>query len=1015
MRRSILILAVFVVLGWAVQAQEFGRNKVRYDEFDFAVLETDNLRVLHYHGLEDVGVRSARMLERWNARFEELFGHTLSGRQPVILYESHSDFQQTNVIPGVIPQGIAGVTEGRLGRIVLPLAASNRGTDHILGHELAHGFHLDMSRGPFGGHGFGPNLPLWIIEGIAEYATLGPSHSQTAMWLRDAILHDDLPSVRTLSRDIRYNPYRFGHALLAYIGSEFGDDVTSTVYRQSIVQGFRRAAREVLGLTEAELTERWHADLIDLMQPQIDRRVRPDEVGTELFGGAGGIAVSPALSPDSRYVAFFSQPDVFSFDLTVARMDTGAVVGRLSAIDAHRHYDELRFTESAGRFSPDGSRLAFIVQEAGDTAVAIASIPELEVLETMRWDAFGMISHVDWHPDGESLVLSATTEGHSNLFRAELADASVSRLTDSAYTELQPTYSPDGSLLAYVTDRGDDTSLPLLSFGAMKLVVRDVETGDERFVTLSGATKHIDPHFSADGASIYFVADPDGVSNVYRHDLATGDSVRLTNVSTGVSSFTDLSPALAVAGRPGIAVFSVFTRREYRLRTLDLTEIEEVPVAPAENGPAALPEAARLAPAARGRVIVASYLEDPSGGLPEAGEFRRADYRPRPRLADLGPIAAGVAFTPLGPEVYGLVSLSFTDLLSDHEISLHVQLAGSVRDLGGQFAYFNRYRRLGWGLAVSRDAFRQQSVGREIRTVTLRDGTEVEALVTDRIIDRTYVDRPRLLGAYPLSRNVRFEAAAGYTRIAFLREFQTVAEADGQNLFERTEIVTPEPPVHLAQGGLALIGDYSFSGFTGPLEGSRFRADVGASTGSLTLVNARVDLRRYAFLRPIGFAFRLLHNGQYLMTDPRGLIAPLSLGASSHVRGYGPRSFVTAECPAGLGACPEYERISGSRLLVANAEVRLPLFGTEQLGLIRFRFLPTTLFAFADAGVAWNPDDPPAWVWERAPEARVPVVGVGAGARFNIMGALILQVYYAYPLQRPEQNGYVNLVLGPGF
>jgi hemolysin activation/secretion protein len=122
-----------------------------------------------------------------------------------------------------------------------------------------------------------------------------------------------------------------------------------------------------------------------------------------------------------------------------------------------------------------------------------------------------------------------------------------------------------------------------------------------------------------------------------------------------------------------------------------------------------------------------------------------------------------------------------------------------------------------------------------------------------------------------------------------------------------------------------------------------------------------------------------------------------------------------SECPVGLAECPEYALISGSRLLVANAEVRLPLFGTEQLGLIRFPFLPTTLFAFADAGVAWNPDDPPVWTWTRAPDARVPVVGIGAGARFNIMGALVLQVYYAYPLQRPEQTGSVNLVLGPGF
>jgi hypothetical protein len=58
--------------------------------------------------------RSARLLER-------LFEHTLSQRQPVILHADHADFQQTTVIPGLIPQGIGGVTEGRRGRTVVPL------------------------------------------------------------------------------------------------------------------------------------------------------------------------------------------------------------------------------------------------------------------------------------------------------------------------------------------------------------------------------------------------------------------------------------------------------------------------------------------------------------------------------------------------------------------------------------------------------------------------------------------------------------------------------------------------------------------------------------------------------------------------------------------------------------------------------------------------------------------------------------------------------------------------------
>ena len=44
-----------------------------------------------------------------------------SGRQPLILYASHPDFQQTNAIDGDIGEGTGGVTEALRRRIVLPI------------------------------------------------------------------------------------------------------------------------------------------------------------------------------------------------------------------------------------------------------------------------------------------------------------------------------------------------------------------------------------------------------------------------------------------------------------------------------------------------------------------------------------------------------------------------------------------------------------------------------------------------------------------------------------------------------------------------------------------------------------------------------------------------------------------------------------------------------------------------------------------------------------------------------
>ena len=189
--RSLLtaVLAALIWMGSAVpsDAQYFGRNKVQYERFDFKVLATEHFDI-YYYPEEEAAVRlAARMGERWHARLTRLLQHELIGRQPLILYAAHPHFQQTNIL-GEIGEGTGGVTEGTRRRVILPFAGGLAETDHVLGHELVHAFQYDMTsvtdrRGRSIGSGL-QGLPLWFIEGMAEYLSLGPIDSNTAMWGR---------------------------------------------------------------------------------------------------------------------------------------------------------------------------------------------------------------------------------------------------------------------------------------------------------------------------------------------------------------------------------------------------------------------------------------------------------------------------------------------------------------------------------------------------------------------------------------------------------------------------------------------------------------------------------------------------------------------------------------------------------------------------------------------------------------------------------------------------------------
>src|SRR5690625_7044307 len=118
----------------------------------------------------------------------------------------------------MIGEGTCGLTESLKQRVVMPLTGIYAETDHVLGHELVHSFQYDIAFSGSDEAQFSLNLlPLWLVEGIAEYLSVGRVDSHTAMWLRDSAMRDYLPPARQLNSDQRYFPYRFRQEVKAYI------------------------------------------------------------------------------------------------------------------------------------------------------------------------------------------------------------------------------------------------------------------------------------------------------------------------------------------------------------------------------------------------------------------------------------------------------------------------------------------------------------------------------------------------------------------------------------------------------------------------------------------------------------------------------------------------------------------------------------------------------------------------------------------------------------------------------
>ncbi|MDX1741139.1 MAG: peptidase S9, partial [Rhodothermales bacterium] len=178
MRRSLIALAaLFALNGLSVapgHAQYFGRNKVQYDTFDFKTIQTEHFEVYFYDEEQQAARDASRMAERWYRRHSRTYLREFRKQKPLILYANDADFQQTNVIGGLIGQGTGGVTESLKERVVMPMTGLYAETDHVLGHELVHSFQYDIALSREDTTRFGLSLlPLWLIEGTAEYLSVG--------------------------------------------------------------------------------------------------------------------------------------------------------------------------------------------------------------------------------------------------------------------------------------------------------------------------------------------------------------------------------------------------------------------------------------------------------------------------------------------------------------------------------------------------------------------------------------------------------------------------------------------------------------------------------------------------------------------------------------------------------------------------------------------------------------------------------------------------------------------------
>jgi Tol biopolymer transport system component len=974
------ILTVWWVLGcplaaWA-QSDYFGQNKVQYRSFQWNILTTPHFEIFYYDGEEETANDAARMAERSYARLSRILRHRFTDPIPVILYASHTDFQQTNVLPDFLSEGTGGVTEFNKNRVILPFTGSYAELEHVLTHELVHAFQGDIIYG----NGPGASVlnplafvaPLWFMEGMAEYLSIGRIDEHTDMWLRDAALQGYLPPTIP-DLDYSFGVYRFGQALFAYIGERYGDEKIGEILRKSgRLRHVDEAFKSSIGKDLRELSEDWTEHVRKTYLPQIAQYEKPQKFArqlTDIRKGKANFHLAPAISPRGDKMVFISNQSLYN-DMYLASAIDGRIIGKLVEGERSADFESLRFFTTSISWSPDERFVAFPAKIGPRDALYVMDVRKKQIVRRIKVDLDGL-SSPSWSPDGKKLVFVGLQGGQSDLYTVDVAGKNLKALTKDRYTDRDPVWSPDGRKIAFSTDRGSVTNFQKLTFGHQQLALYDVETGQIE-VLPNQYGKGISPQWSEDGAKIAFVSDRTGISNIYLMDLTTHKTYQLTNILTGVTNVTSAGPAISWAQKGNRLIFTALSwggwdifaindplrlmKEPYvhpgtaeapvgppvqlapPLRTaprvtgladsaltaapgdsLDtaLAPPEETlePLSPAAADTAFLPglSAKDLSPEpadAPPYDLTREYSELPDTSVWSDGTFKTKRYKPRFTLDFIGG-NAGYA-TNVG--FVGSSLLSFSDVLGNHNILIGANIFGSITDADLLFQYVNLSRRTNWGVALFQYRFDllytfQSPVLTQTQTQINR-GMQI------------FISRP-------FSRFNRFELSlAGVNRSRELVDI-TFNTFFGIRRNRRGSLGS----VNFVQPSAALVTDNVLYGITGPIAGARGRIEIMPTIGQLRFTRFLLDYRKYYnVLQRYAFSFRFYGIG--------------SEGRDQELFPFGgPYDF------RGM----DFWAVWASKMALFNAEFRFPLVDYLALGWplpIAFQQIRGSLFL--DVGSAWD-------------------------------------------------------------
>ncbi len=603
--RQLLLASVLLTMAGARgqfyngSQQEFGKNRIQYKEFLWQYYRFNDLETYFYKGGRDLAQYVAISAHRHKKELERFYDYSIDDRIQFVVYNSLSDFRQSNIgISGDEQYNIGGVT-----RIVgTKVFVYYEGDHELLDRQVRSGVaQLIMDQMLFGGNwrevlknSTLMSLPEWYTKGLVAYSA-GPWDARSESFIRDAVVSGRF---RRFNRLAGEDAALAGQAVWRYVADVYGPAVIPNIlYMTRVSRNPESGFMYVLGVGLKTLTEECMAYYKD--RALADDRLRSDPALEELPVRTRKKRTYSQfkLSPDGRSAAWVSN-EMGQYRIWLYDRTEGKVRKLLKGEKRINRIIDNSYPALA--WHPSGRALTWTTERKGELYLTTYTLDDRKrsrrpVLELDK------ILSLNYAPDGRSMVFSGVREGRTDLYLYHPIGNRQERLTNDRFDDLDPAFVDDGSAIVFSSDRNDDT---LRTAGGVTWSASDKDIYIYDLATRSNVLKRITrtpgvderQPMAYDSASYAYLSDAHRLNDrwraVYDSAVSAVDTVVHYRYFTTEERLTDLKRGILehdVVARRGWFSQLMFVDGRYRFFTGRTTGV--APAAQGDAGPESVDQA----------------------------------------------------------------------------------------------------------------------------------------------------------------------------------------------------------------------------------------------------------------------------------------------------------------------------------------------------------------------------------------------------------------------------------------